>query len=130
LGYLVIYDGRCSPLEDWQDHIEITPSQWLELLHPFAAVRHLYLSRDMAPRIGLALQELVGSRTTETLPNLEVILLEGLESSGPVTPVQEDIRQFVASRQVTSHPIVVTLWERKVEYEEYDGEDFDGDLEE
>jgi hypothetical protein len=123
LGYLFILEGRCSPLEDW--HIEIPPSQWLELLHPFAAVRHLYLSKEMAPHIGLALQELVGSRTTEMLPNLEVIFLEGLESSGLV---QEDIGQFVASRQVTSHPIEVTLWERKVEDEEdYDGDDYDMD---
>ena len=123
LGYLFICEGRGSPLEDW--HIEITPSQWLELLHPFAAVRHLYLSTEMAPYITLALEELVGSRATEILPNLEVIFLEGLESSGFG---QEDIGEFVASRQVTSHPIDVTLWERKVEEEEdYDGEDFDMD---
>jgi hypothetical protein len=127
LGYLFIYEGRCSLLEDWQDLIEITPSQWLELLHPFAAVRHLYLSKKMAPRIGLALQELVGNRTTEILSNLEVIFLEGLE---PSVLVQEDIGRFVASRQVTNHPIAVTLWDRNVEDEEYDGEDFDMDLDE
>ena len=126
LGYLFIYEGRCSPLEDWQDLIDITPSQWLELLHSFAAVRHLYLSEEMAPRIGLALQE-IGSRTTEILPNLEVIFLEGLEPSGPV---QEDIGRFVASRQVTNHLIAVVFWDRKVEDEEYDGEDFDMDLDE
>jgi hypothetical protein len=84
--------------------------QWLELLHLFRAVKNLYLSEEFALRIVPALQELVGSRATEVLPTLQNIFLEKLEPSGPV---QEGIRQFAATRQVTSDPIAVSLWDRE-----------------
>jgi hypothetical protein len=60
---------------DWQDNIE--NAMWLELLHPFIAVKNLYLSEEIARRIVPALQELVGGRTTEVLPTLRNIFLEG-----------------------------------------------------
>ena len=89
-----------------QDNVE--GPQWLELLHPFTALKNLYLSREFVPRIAPALQELVGGRTTEVLPTLQNIFLEGFE---PSEPVPEGIGKFIAARQVTSHPIVVTDWE-------------------
>jgi hypothetical protein len=91
-----------------QDNIE--NALWLELLHPFRAVKNLYLSEEFAPRIGPALQELVGPRVTEVLPTLQNIFVEGLQ---PLGPVQEGIRQFVATRQVASNPIAVSRWDRK-----------------
>ena len=91
---------------DWPDN-----TLWLELLHPFAAVKNLCLSEEFAPRIVLVLQELVGGRTTGVLPILQNIFLEGLRPSGPV---QEAIGQFVAARQVAGHPIIVTRWEREL----------------
>lgn len=84
-------------------------TQWQELFHPFVAVKNLYLSEEFVPRIEATLQETVGGRTTEVLTALQNIFLEGLEPSGPV---QEGIRQFVATRQVISEPIVVSRWER------------------
>ncbi|KAF8486315.1 hypothetical protein DFH94DRAFT_180016 [Russula ochroleuca] len=89
----------------WQDNIE--NSLWLELLHPFADVKNLYLSEEVTRRIVPALQELVGGRTTELLPTLQNVFLEGLESSGPV---HEGIGQFVSGRQVTGHTIAVSRW--------------------
>ena len=97
-----LFPSPCS-----QDNIENTV--WLELLHPFTAVKNLYLSKEFASHIMPALQELVGVRTAEVLPALQNIFLEGLEASGPV---QEGIRQFVTMRQVTSHPIAVSRWVR------------------
>ena len=91
---------------DWMGNIE--NRVWLELLHPFAAVKNLYLSEELAPLIGPALQELVEGRTTEVLPTLENIFLEEFESSGRV---QEGIGQFVAARQVSSHPVTISRWE-------------------
>jgi hypothetical protein len=90
----------------WQDDVE--NMQWLELLRPFSTVKNLYLSKEFAPRILPALQEVVGGRTTEVLPTLQNIFLEEPPPSGPV---QEAIGQFVASRQVTSHPIAVSRWD-------------------
>jgi hypothetical protein len=89
----------------WKDDIE--NRLWLELLHPFTAAKNFYLSEQLALRIGPALQELVEGRTTEVLPDLQNIFLEGLKPSGLV---QEGIGKFVAARQVASCPIAVSGW--------------------
>jgi hypothetical protein len=92
---------------DWQVNIENT--LWLELLHPFTAVKNLYLSEDFARRIVPALQKLDGGRATELLPTLKNIFLEGLQPSGSV---QKAIGQFVATRQAAGDPVVVSRWDR------------------
>ena len=91
---------------DWKDIIE-NRVLWLELLHPFTAVKNLYLSEKIVPLIGPALQELVEGRATEVFPTLENIFLEGLESSGRS---QEGIGRFVSARQSASHPIAISPW--------------------
>ena len=101
---LYIYEDPYSQ-PDWKDSIE--NRQWLELFRPFMAVKNIYLSEKLASRIAPALQELVEGRTTEVLPTLQNIFLEGLESS---RPVEEGVGQFVAMRQVVSHPIAVSRW--------------------
>ena len=107
---------------DWYKNIEITA--WLELLRPFTGVKDLYLSEQFVPRIAPALQLLVGGRTTEVLPTLQNIFLEGFLSSGSV---QEGVRQFVAARQATSHPITVACWDRRKRENVDDGDEGDGD---
>jgi hypothetical protein len=102
-------ENRLSPWH-WQDDIE--SSQWLELFHPFTAVKDLYLSLEFVPRIAPALQELVRERVTEVLPALQTLFLEEPLPSGPV---QDAIGQFVAPRQLASHPISVSRWARKVD---------------
>jgi hypothetical protein len=88
----------------WQDDIE--DSQWLEVLHPFTALKDLYVSREFLPRIAPALQELAG----QVLPSVQNLFLEDLQSSGPV---QGAIEKFVAARQVAGHPIAVSHWDGK-----------------
>ena len=112
LEYLYIYKFPNSQ-PDWQDNIE--DALWLELLHLFPTVKNLYLSVEFAARIVPALQALVRGRTTEVLPTLQNMFLEELKESGPV---QEGIQQFVAARQVTSHPITVSLWDDPDRYSE------------
>jgi hypothetical protein len=82
---------------------------WLQLLLPFTTVKNLSLSRQFAPGIAAALQELDGGRITEVLPSLQNIFVEGLELSGPV---QENIGQFVAARQLSGRPIAVSVWDK------------------
>jgi hypothetical protein len=103
LEHLYIREDGTS---DWQDDIE--SSQWLEVLHPFTAVKNFYISSRLIPRIAPALQELVGERVTEVLPSLQTLFLEGPLPSGPV---QESIWGFVAARQLAGHPIVVSRWD-------------------
>ena len=95
----------------WQDNIE--NSLWLEPLLSFTTLKNLYLSQDFASRIVSALQEPVGGITTEVLPTLQNIFLEGLRHS---EPVPEAIGQFVAMRQVTNHPIVVSPWDNSKQH--------------
>jgi hypothetical protein len=96
-----------------QDNIE--NDQWLELLHPFTAVKGFYVSKEFAPGfITATLQELIRRRTTEVLPSLQKIFLEGLGRSGLV---QEGIVVFVAARQLYGHrhPIAVYPWIKDVD---------------
>jgi len=90
----------------------IENSQWLEFLRPFPAVKYLYLSRRVVRRIAPALQELVGERVTEVLPALQSLFLEESQGVPPPEPV-EGVEQFVAARQLGSHPITVSRWEKK-----------------
>jgi hypothetical protein len=99
----ILEDTRPRPR--WQDDIE--NSYWLELLHPFTAVKNLYLSKEFAPRIAPSLLELVGQRATETLPALQSLFVEDPHPSGPV---HEDIGKFVAARQVSDHPVAISPW--------------------
>jgi hypothetical protein len=118
---LYIYDSVNWKIdrEDYAENI-----QWLNLLRTFIAAKNLYLSEEIAPRIVPALKELVGGRATETLPALQNIFLEGLQPSGPV---QKGIGQFVAARQVASHPIAITDWARGWQEDEDDDDDDDDD---
>jgi len=99
-----LYVEHQYPHMVWEyDVIENT--LWLELLLSFPAVKNLYLSKDFAPGIAAALQEISG---TEELPSLQNIFVEGLEPSGPF---QENIGQFVTARQLSGHPISFFVWD-------------------
>ena len=98
--------GRPWP-QDWKDITDY--AQWLELLHSFTAVKNLYLSKELAPCVVSALQDLVGSRTTEVFPSLRNMFLEELQESGPV---QGGIEKFATARQVNSNSIAVSRWDR------------------
>jgi hypothetical protein len=101
-------DGTLSsPLIFSEDEIENT--EWLDLLRPFTAVKNLYLSQRISPRIALALEELTGGRTTEVLPALQNVLLEGFR---PSEPVQKGIEQFISARQFINHPVAISDWRR------------------
>jgi hypothetical protein len=105
----IFEDRKCPPL--WQDDVENT--LWLDLLRSFVAVKNLYLSKEFVPHVAHALQELLGGRTTEVLPTLENIFLEGLlsQTSGPL---QKGIEKFVAARQLTNLPVTVSRWDREL----------------
>ena len=104
---LYIYENIHRP-PDWQDEFE--DRLWVELLQPFTAVKNLYVSEVIMPHVVPSLQELVGGGTTEVLPALQNIFLEELQ---PLERDQEVIEKFVAARQLSGHPITVSLWERE-----------------
>jgi len=89
----------------WQEGVVNT--LWLEVLRPFTAVKNLYLCKEFVPRIAPALQELIGGRTTEGLPTLENIFLEGFQ---PLGRLHEGIEMFVAARRLIDRPVTVSHW--------------------
>jgi hypothetical protein len=104
LERLDIVEGRMRQ-SHWQDDVENT--QWLELLHPFTALKDLYLDKKFAPRIVLVLKELPQDANFG-LPALQNIFIEGLRRSGPV---QEAIGQFVSARQLCGLPVAIHKWD-------------------
>ena len=104
---LHIFEDQLYSLR-WQDDVE--NAVWLDLLRSFVAVKNLYISEDFVPRIAPALQELVGGRTTEVLPNLDNIFLGGFQSPGPL---HEGIEKFIIARRLASHPVAVSRWDRE-----------------
>ena len=71
-------------------------------------MKNLYLCGEVARCIVPALQELVGDRITEVLPNLENFFLEGFESLGSV---EEGIGRFISAREVAGRPITISSWD-------------------
>ena len=107
--YIIQYQGPL-PNSHWRGNIENT--LWPELLQPFSFVKNLYLGEEYVPHIGSALQELVGERTTEVLPNLQNIFIDRLQLSGPVEEaIGQGIGHFVTVRQVNGHPIALSRWD-------------------
>jgi hypothetical protein len=98
----------------WQDDLE--SSQWVELLHPFTAVRDLKISWDFTRHIAPTLQELIGERTMEVLLVLQTLFInvplsmdEPIPSEFPFPSrlVQESFDKFIAARKLAGHPITV-----------------------
>ena len=91
---------------DWQGEIEAI--QWREFLHPFASVNGVTLVHENSVRlVALALQELAGERETEVLPALQNLFLRTYGWQQPSGPVKGAIEQFIATRQLYSHPVTV-----------------------
>ena len=102
---LYIENGFCQLL--WENDLSKN-DLWLELFLPFTAVKNFYLSKESAPGIAAILQELIGDRIRGVLPSLRSILLSRLVPSGPF---QENIGQFLAARQLSDHPISISVWD-------------------
>ncbi len=73
--------------------------RWLELFHPFTAVKVLSVDDQLSLHIPLALKNVTGERAAEVLPALELLCLDN-ES---VTSV----KKFVAARQSVGRPVTV-----------------------
>jgi hypothetical protein len=101
LEHFGIYEDQYSQAL-WQDDIE--SAQWLELLHPYTAVKDLELSRQLVRHVIPALGQLTGERLTEVLPALQTLSLPGPQPSGRVNKA---IRKFTAARQLSGRPVAI-----------------------
>ena len=96
-----------APPDHWRDDMENV--QWQELLQSFTAVKDLYVSAELALLIAQALQDHVGEKETELLPALQNIFVQGRQL---LVAVQETIRLFIATREVSGNPVAIHHWKR------------------
>ena len=89
----------------WVDHIP--DSHWVELLRLFTAVKSLYLSGEFVRCITLTLQGRVEELTTQVLPALQNLFLQGYRQWGPIGKATAD---FVTARQLSGQLIFVGSW--------------------
>ena len=123
---------------------DMRASDWVEILHPFAAVENLYLSRESVRTIANTLGFLSSYiEAAEVLPVLQKIFLDKTKAS---PDAMEDVTRFVDARMAaprSSHEavlegfmqfrptIAVSLWDVDRDDNPFDeGEDDDGDSDE
>jgi hypothetical protein len=95
-----------SQRSHWQPVLEST--LWLEVLHTLTGVKSLYITENLGLYVVSALQELTGEGVAEVLPALQKISLGWLQTS---TPVYKEVKQLVAKRQLSGHPVSIYRWE-------------------
>jgi hypothetical protein len=78
----------------WKDDIQNT--QWFELFRPFTALKNLYISRGIVPRMVPALQ--LEEIATEVLPALQNVCLEQ-----PSKNAHETVEQVLSSQSIAVH---------------------------
>jgi hypothetical protein len=81
--------------------------QWLDLFRLFPAMANLYLSEGLAACAAPALQELASEGVMEVLPALQNLFIVNSQSSAFI---KEAIGEFVAARELSSHPITAQSW--------------------
>ncbi|KAI0292177.1 hypothetical protein BC826DRAFT_1186632 [Russula brevipes] len=79
-------------------------NQFLEIFRLFPATQSLCAHKNFVLLIPFVLQDLIGSRIAEVLPNLRDLLLEGSAKS---TSIQEAIQPFVDARRLSGQPVAV-----------------------
>jgi hypothetical protein len=96
LEHLEIFNA----ISDWYEDRE--HSHWIELLQPFTSVKDLVISKDLVRLVAPALQGLGQKSVTGVLPKLQNLFLNDPQ---PSMAVQEAVRQFIAARQLSGHPV-------------------------
>ena len=95
VNYLSIDENDFNPGPRWKDIMEDT--DWLGLLRPFAVVKMLRGSSQLAGHIALALDGVGVEMSTEVLPALTSLLLEDQP--------EKSVEKFLAAREISGHPV-------------------------
>jgi hypothetical protein len=82
------------------------PLQLLELFRPFIAAQRLRVSTGLWESVALALQELVGEKALEVLPELQTLVFGELQPGESITAALEP---FIVARQLCGHPVVIHI---------------------
>jgi F-box-like len=102
--FYICWDGHLQR-KRWGDNIP--DSHRVELLHLFTAAKELYLSEELVRCLALTLRRLVKEGTTEVSPALQNPFLHDYR---PWCPIGQAIDDFIATRQLSGHPIFIGSW--------------------
>jgi hypothetical protein len=87
------------------DPDDMDPTLWLQLFHSFPSVQSLTIDVALEPFIAAALEGLTGESAAEVLPSLHSLFIVGKASD---KTVHKGIESFVAARQHSSQPVVIS----------------------
>ena len=71
--------------------------EWTSLLYQFSTVKTLFVHRELAKHVALALDDITDEMATEVLPSLELVCLEG--EWAPL------LDKFAAARRHSDRPV-------------------------
>ena len=97
---------RYSPLSVY----DTDDTTWLELSHPFTAVKDLYLDNRSVLHFGPTLQEFTEERATYILPALQRIFVQDY-GRPENAKARGAIESFIAARRFYGRPVAVHNWE-------------------
>jgi hypothetical protein len=97
--------GPIADLSDWIEQDEMDSTLWSQLFYSFTSVQSLEIFAPLEPFIAAALEGLTESSAAKVLPSLCSLSIVGKRSD---EAVQQGIRLFVAARQHSSHPVVIS----------------------
>jgi F-box-like len=97
-------------IKSWScpDPDNMDPTLWLQLFHSFPSVQNLTIYVSLEPFIAAALEGLTGESAAEVLPSLHSLFIVGRTSD---KAMDKGIESFVAARQHSSHPVVISCRE-------------------
>jgi hypothetical protein len=90
---------------NWEDDID--HMQWLELLHPFTAVKNLDIANGLNAHIASALRELTGARVMEVLPALHSLSFQRPKGMNSERFKRKALDPFINARQLANHPVTI-----------------------
>ena len=85
---------------------DVESVQWLDFSCSFAAMKDLYLTRQLSPYIVLALLGIIEEGVVEMLPSLRKLILE---EQWPLGHVEDVTEQLVAMLRLSTCPMAVSL---------------------
>jgi F-box-like len=96
-------DVECFGVPGPED--EIDPMVWLQLFHSFSSVQRLQIYAALEPSIAPTLQG-DSESAAEVFPSLRILSIWGNSRADEIT--QQSIQSFVAARQHSGRPVIVT----------------------
>jgi hypothetical protein len=105
-SHIVQVLSQLSATLSYVDHLNLKGDRkgtdlvdWQHFLRQFPNAKTIRVSRKLAGRVALALEDIPGEMVTEAVPSLELICLVGQRA--------ESVKKFVFARHLSDRPVIV-----------------------